>query len=413
MVMPRQGLASRQSGLLLFVDTRWVNGYGYRPVEVTISSPKPTTTDHSITIQLHYGWDTDISVEQEFEFPRGGTRASTHVAVPIYEQSMHCFWWDVWVDGVKDVDLSVTRDDAMRQWGNINISPSTLRLLVPGDESNQRTSASTSAVDFEVLSLKTGDFPRRWIDYTCFDVISVSRAELQLITQTNPSAFDAIEQWVRAGGQLWVSDVGAELQRLPEVSKLLRLPDAVLEAADDTGTADSKDNRDRKPEAATTDRPAKVGWRPAQFRHRMCAGQPLGFTDNRTGRTRWVADPNLIAALERDPNYVKSTQPDASDDETAPNWRAPDSDEWFVEQPLGLGRVRAFRGINEAAAFAHNGFAPNANVAANGGQDGPIPRRWRWGCAPVGAGTHDMGSFRTVSVRRSPNSWCRAWDRRR
>jgi hypothetical protein len=108
-VMPRQGLASRQSGLLLFVDTRWVNGYGYRPVEVTISSPKPTMTDHSITIQLHYGWDTNISVEQEFEFPRGGTRASTNVAVPTYEQSMQCFWWDVWIDGVKDIDLSVKR----------------------------------------------------------------------------------------------------------------------------------------------------------------------------------------------------------------------------------------------------------------------------------------------------------------
>src|SRR6476620_4201017 len=37
---------SRKSGLGLTVDTHWSNGYGYRPMEVTVLSPKPTTTDH-------------------------------------------------------------------------------------------------------------------------------------------------------------------------------------------------------------------------------------------------------------------------------------------------------------------------------------------------------------------------------
>src|SRR6476620_7863824 len=37
---------SRKSGLGLTIDTHWSNGYGYRPMEVTVLSPKPTTTDH-------------------------------------------------------------------------------------------------------------------------------------------------------------------------------------------------------------------------------------------------------------------------------------------------------------------------------------------------------------------------------
>src|SRR6478672_8174768 len=41
--LPGSPPVSRRTGLNLYVDTRWVNAYGYRPVEVTISSPLPTT----------------------------------------------------------------------------------------------------------------------------------------------------------------------------------------------------------------------------------------------------------------------------------------------------------------------------------------------------------------------------------
>src|SRR4051812_27221254 len=54
-VMPQNLPASRRTGLWLYVDTRWVNGYGYRPVEVTICAPGPLTANHSITVQLHCG----------------------------------------------------------------------------------------------------------------------------------------------------------------------------------------------------------------------------------------------------------------------------------------------------------------------------------------------------------------------
>ena len=72
--MPRpKGKTSRLSGLTISVDARWTNSCGYRPVEVTIKSPKPVAGDRLITIQLHAGWNQNVSVEQEFVMPRGST----------------------------------------------------------------------------------------------------------------------------------------------------------------------------------------------------------------------------------------------------------------------------------------------------------------------------------------------------
>ena len=117
--------ASRQSGLSLTVDTRWANGYGYRPVQVTIQSPKPATADRLITIKLQTAWFPyqrgSIAVEQDFELLTGSTTATATISCPQYQLVNQYFWWDVWVDGVKDKDLSVDRNTSMRTmivgWG--------------------------------------------------------------------------------------------------------------------------------------------------------------------------------------------------------------------------------------------------------------------------------------------------------
>src|SRR4051812_38707229 len=63
--LPPNGIPSWKNGLLLSVDTHWSNGYGYRPVEVTVRSPKPTTADRLVTIRLHSGFESDMCVEQD------------------------------------------------------------------------------------------------------------------------------------------------------------------------------------------------------------------------------------------------------------------------------------------------------------------------------------------------------------
>src|SRR4051812_32424794 len=54
--LPAKLPASRQSGLRISVDPRWANTYGYRPVEVTISSLGPMKVDRAITVYLRAGW---------------------------------------------------------------------------------------------------------------------------------------------------------------------------------------------------------------------------------------------------------------------------------------------------------------------------------------------------------------------
>src|SRR3954469_11091778 len=105
--MPLKLSVSRKSGLELFVDSRWANGYGYRPFEITVNSPAPTTSDHLITIQLHTGSASEVSVVQDFELATGSKSGTSIVDVPSYEPAAHYFWFEVWVDGEKDADLSV------------------------------------------------------------------------------------------------------------------------------------------------------------------------------------------------------------------------------------------------------------------------------------------------------------------
>jgi hypothetical protein len=378
-IMPQNLPASRRTGLNLHVDTRWVNAYGYRPVEVTISSPLPTTAAHTITIQLHSGWVNVTTVEQEFEFPLGATKASTIVAVPFYEQSVFGVWWDVRVDGVKDIDLSIDQADASRRVTGSNVSASTVRVLVPGPQLTQKSLLSTTSFDFEVLSLELGGFPRRWIDYTCLDVVSLSMADLTQLARTNPVALESIERWVRTGGQLWVSDVGDKLEKLPELSKQLRVPDGLIQAVADPGIKDTKDKAVQKADGGAeqpSNHPAEVGWRPGRFRGGASAGQTQGFSDRRTGRNRWVNDPRVIAQLEQDPNFIRTNEAPSPDDPNVKGRWPPNSSRWYVEQRLGLGTVRAFRGENEAAAFARSTPAVNANTVANpnGDASGQIPR---------------------------------------
>jgi hypothetical protein len=369
---------SRRSGMNLYVDTRWVNAYGYRPVEVTISSPLPTTAAHTITIRLHSGWVNVTTVEQEFEFPLGATKASTIVAVPFYEQSIFGVWWDVRVDGVKDIDLSMDQDDASRRVTGSNVSASTVRVLVPGFQINQKSLVSTSTFDFEVLSLEPGDFPRRWIDYTCLDVVSLSMSDLNQLTKTNPVALESIERWVRAGGQLWVSGVGDKLEKLPELSKQLQVPDALLQGVADSGIKDRNDKTSEKADVAEqpSNQAAEAGWRPGRFRAGGPAGQTQGFSDRRTGKNRWVNDPRVIAQLELDPNFIRTNDAPSPDDPNVERRWPPDSSQWYVEQRLGLGTLRAFRGENYAAAFAQSTPVVNANAVANSSGDagGQIPR---------------------------------------
>jgi hypothetical protein len=352
--MPLRRAVSRKSRLNLTIDTRWAQNYGYRPVEVTVSSPTPTVAEQTILMQLHAGWAGPIVVEHEFKMPAGATSASVRLPVPQYEMATPFYWWEVWVDEAKDDDLSLKQQDAWNVMQS-GYGGNTLRSFLAIDpNAGQRRLVGPSSMEFEVLSIAVPEFPKRWIEYTCLDVITLSLSELQFVSKQNPDAFIAVKRWTRAGGQLWVNDVGGELEHLPELSQMFQLPANVGEPADV--------RNDGNPEAMGGDFQFANGWRAIRFRKENPEGQVVTFLNHLTGNVQTVRDPQLITRLQSDPNFSQTGIRYESAGENPVAIAAADSSEWFVEQRLGLGNIRAFREVNDVSQFHRKPGTANATT---------------------------------------------------
>jgi hypothetical protein len=382
--MPRSRPISRDSKLWLTIDTRWAHNYGYRPVEVTVNSSKPTTADHLITIRLYSsGWNWyggELSVEQDFELPMGKTSVTTTVTCPRYRVDSQFVWWDVWVDGVKDDDLSMEKNDArtmgimggFAQGAQLGVSCLVVNPSGPGFGRGTRTLTSPNSMEFNVLSMGVAELPQRWIDYTCFDVLAIDSKLLQNLSQTNPDAFAALRRWVAAGGQLWACGLGPKFEELADLTKLFQLRPSIVRLSEEgvgDGLTVAEDN-----DAAT------AGWRPVIFRNGNPEGEALSFMNVDTGEIRTERDPQIIAQLQSDPSFVPTEQqfnPMISDENTGRRRRGPrenDSSRWFVEQGLGLGTVRAIRGANFLTNFLQGQFVstvtPMGTVVESMGMNG-------------------------------------------
>ncbi len=443
MVMPTGNLpTSRHSNLSLQVDPRWVNNYGYHPVQVTIRSQLATKVAHSIRIRLRSGWYRGTKIaEQEFEMPAGSVSTTTSVLLPYFDNmSSDYLWWDLWVDGVRDKDLSLERSNPAAFNGGIAISNSGINVLLASTPVRSRSVESTNNSELQVFLLDPAEYPTTWLGYSAFDVVELSLDRAQQLAKTNPAVFNAILQWVRSGGQLWISDVGQELENLPQLSKLVGLSEKAISDTDiepTSGEAVRKEDVDRasgspdgssndgekaveqkadaKPEeiAGKTENgkdttseaspnaalpPRQEGWRPLQYRR--FRGREVTFLDKRNGSRQTVRDPELIAQFERDANFIKTDQrfnPGAFSGERRFRNSIENSNEWFVQQSLGFGTVRAQRGASETAKFVTTQPASNANSSTNSESSDTLSRaltfglrrtlRWdaRHGITPDGA----------------------------
>jgi hypothetical protein len=430
--MPMKFSLSRRSGLSMTIDSRWANNYGYRPIEVTVRSPKPATADRLITVQINTGWwgsqRGSMSVEQDFELLKGSTVATALVACPQYQLTNHFYWWNVWVDGVKDRDLSRDKDNPVTSVTGMTAGPpNELSILVVGPVSRQRWLTAPNSQEFEALSLPATMFPQRWIDYTCLDVISLSRAELQNVAKANATAVTAIRRWVETGGQLWINDAGPNFEHLAEVSQIFGVPATILDldevAIDDNSDPGEEDAGDDQTQDENDTLARAVAWRPIRFGRGGPFGRVVTFLDLNTGMTRVARDRATIEQLERDPNYAvtnQSFEPGAGR-EKARGPRGPrDSSRWFVDQSLGLGNLRAFRG-DQASILSPSGQTnavadPNLDVTAPNNARGPraiarsplrqalrATRRWdvRHGMRPDGA-NHDFAKLLVPGVGLAP-----------
>jgi hypothetical protein len=367
--MPQSRPVSRKSKLQMSIDSRWANNYGYRPVSVTVTSQQPATADRLITVRLNtsgWSWQKNrLSVEEDFELPMGKTSVTTTIACPQYQLDGRFFWWEVWVDGVRDNDLSLDEDDS-RNTAMVAFNPGAqggvnclvVRNSGPGVGSS-RSLVATNSGEFQILSVSTNELPREWIELTCFDVVALDLNALRSLPQAAPEAFQALQRWTRAGGQLWISDVGQNLENLAELSKLLHLQASIVQFDDDLlAEGITMVEKGKATEAV---------WRPVQFLDGNPEGQVVTFMDVNTGELRSETDPDVIAQLQNDPNFVTQDQqvaplaapaPDPDPSRRRGRRRETDSGKWFVEQRMGFGVVRALRGPNELALFAQGRLVP-------------------------------------------------------
>ena len=141
-----------------------------------------------------------------------------------------------------------------------------------------------------------------------------------------------MRRWVQAGGRLWVTDMGSELELLGELSNLLGLNQALIEMTkDDTDQAD----------AGTSATAAKPGWRPVRFRRGNSQGQAVTFMNQGTGRSQVERDPERIERFRNNRNYVITAQQFDEIEERRARRRPADSERWFVEQHRSTRRCRA------------------------------------------------------------------------
>ena len=245
---------SAGAGLGMSVDTRWVDGPGYRPIGITITPKVPVVADRTLTVEVlvrrFYRSREDLRVVQEIEIPAGSGKIHSTLSVP------QMVGWNMYrinvLEGGRVVRGLCQSGGSPYGLDNNNWSDKLPNILVVGDglpdtakigrllsvsefydyfpgaiasgavASGAVVSGATNAVPTTVAR-KTSELPNRWIDYTNLDMVCVSFDRLSALAAERSDVFQALVAWTSAGGNLLVYGVGSDWQRLPELESLLGL----------------------------------------------------------------------------------------------------------------------------------------------------------------------------------------------
>ncbi|MGI9457636.1 MAG: hypothetical protein ACR2NU_13815, partial [Aeoliella sp.] len=239
---PKPGAVSRASGLYVELepDGLSLNQPGYRTFEFQVHSPTPLTADTSITVRIFAadwpGGNFVSSAEADQDMLTGQQAATLLIRVPQYAE-MNWLWWDVWIDGVRDAELSQLKDRPMGMPASQSRGPQEagIRAWVATSATDEKGNqnfvlpvgiaqmAGLSSLDMIVRPLS-----EEFLDYTTFDVVLIDFWTLSNVAQNDPGAFIALRTWVAAGGNLWVENVATESQPLVSLDKLVhRGPEAI------------------------------------------------------------------------------------------------------------------------------------------------------------------------------------------
>jgi len=267
-------LSSPAEMLSVRIDARWLEGLGYRPVEITVTPMAGAVNDRRLTVEflVRRNWQgrgPDLLVREIVDVPAGGAPVTTTMSVPqiTYWQSDSirvldedgrpikklCVGWtpvgsrtdEYYEDELPNVLMAEYSGGTRLQTGTSSgiAVPKSSQLLEalanddPADFAAARVVANLRSIKDStgppitvpttplptLLTKRPADFPRRWLDYTSLDIVCLSIDQLDNLATGNPETFDAMLQWVSAGGSLWVYGVGQQWQNLQRLEKRLAM----------------------------------------------------------------------------------------------------------------------------------------------------------------------------------------------
>lgn len=249
------------SGLYLEIDTRWIDGSGYRPVRVTIATanglPAPADRRLDITLQPQYynynNRNPFPAVTQQMKLSQGKTAETHTILVP-----QQFIWNSLEVitreDGRRLKELSSTSLPIASMVFNGHYTeayPATIIFHRNSPERNDRAgwvldqanrrdngeevdeipdlriffNEQTLPINQQLKSQLTGspnqavtsltfltrtdllplsDMPNNWLGLSSADLIVLEREDLETVHAKFPERFAALHQWVLAGGNLLI-----------------------------------------------------------------------------------------------------------------------------------------------------------------------------------------------------------------
>ncbi|HVX13139.1 MAG TPA: hypothetical protein VHC22_18285 [Pirellulales bacterium] len=252
-------VTSAAKGIALTVSTQWLDGSGYRPIQVAVAPTTPLLADQTLHLEFHakltyYPGNREIAVSQDIELPAGSTGVVDTIAVPQYFP-FHQFNVEVWLNGRYSSKLS------QRGFGGAGIKleglpnvlvvgspvagvagapptitpflpdPDSSRLvsIFPGEATQQQyygvaippTAPGTKASLPTLITVPYDRLPRRWIELSSIDIVCLKVGELDRLAASEPERCQALRQWLLAGGNVIVFDVGPEQKRADDAARLL------------------------------------------------------------------------------------------------------------------------------------------------------------------------------------------------
>jgi hypothetical protein len=237
--IPKVTPYSTQNGLRLFFGSIAAKSAGYRPIKFQLFAKKAKPVDRQVTVRLSLrSWSQNnqktITVEKSAELAAGATKTI------FYLRLLQPGNWDfcgveVFVDGRLDEELSreyITTSTSTNPTGAVPELQvlGLAREATPGAGSRllsvmwnrflQGNQPSTTDIypPNELAGLTVEFFLQNWqsnqLDYSTYDVVDITKANLQLEAQKSPDKLQTLLRWVATGGTLWIMGDGESPEEL-------------------------------------------------------------------------------------------------------------------------------------------------------------------------------------------------------